>query len=79
MKHFSMKAARNTLRAAISQIEPAAVDWIDWDMFESEMDEVMKSSNNPAKEKVTKVFAHAATRARMAYRNAVKIGTAWKQ
>ena len=78
MKNFNMAHARRTLREAVSQMAPAAVDFIDWIAFEAELNKVM-GVTDPSKPKIVGVFASAVTKARRAYMDAVRTGGAWKR
>lgn len=78
MKNFNMVSARKMLRQAVSQMEPAAVDYIDWQTFEGELEKVM-GVTDVAKPKVTAAFGQAVTRARQRYRRAVMDGTRFSQ
>jgi hypothetical protein len=62
------------LRQAVTQMDPAAVEYIDWQHFEAELEKVM-GVTDPAKPKVTAVFGQAVTRARQRYQRAVMDGT----
>lgn len=73
-----MHSARGMLKRAVTQMEPAAVDYIDWPKFESEMEKVM-AVTDVAKSKVTAVFGQAVTRARQRYRAMVMSGARWAQ
>lgn len=78
MKNFNMVSARKMLRQAVHQMEPAAVDYIDWTHFEGELEKVM-AVTDVTKPKVTAVFGQAVTRARQRYRRAVMNGTRFAQ
>lgn len=72
MKHFSMFAAKESLRATINAIEAPAQEYIDWEAFEKELDECMAKDPEPSH--VKEVFAHAVTRARQTYHAFVRAG-----
>lgn len=76
MRRFNVAQARRMLRQAVSQMQPAAVDYIDWIAFEAELGKVM-SVTEPSKPKITGVFAQAVTTARRRYMEAVRAGGAW--
>lgn len=75
---FSLPSARKNLRDAIQRVEPPALDYIDWDTFEAELDKAV-SVTDVSKDKVLQVFAKAVTRARQRYHRAVQNGAHWKQ
>lgn len=72
MKNFDMKKARRSLRATVNGIEPAALDYVEWERFEDELEGVMQGG--PNKPLVMAVFSRAANRARQAYHAAVVRG-----
>lgn len=78
MKNFSMPAARSMLRQAVTRMEPAAVEYIDWAHFESEIEKVM-AVTDVSKAKVAAVFGKAVTRTRRRYMDAVMTGDAWNK
>ena len=78
MRRFNVAQARRMLRQAVTQLQPAAVDYIDWIAFEAELNKVM-GVTDPSKPKIVGVFAQAVTKARQAYMQAVRTGGAWKQ
>lgn len=64
MKHFDMNKARGTLKQAVAGIDPLAVDYIDWDNFELELEAVVTGGG--PREAVLAVFSLATNRARQA-------------
>lgn len=76
MKNFSMVGARNSLRATLQAVEAPALDYIDWDTFELELETVM--SAGPNKALVMAVFSKAVNRARQNYHAAIVRGEASK-
>lgn len=62
MKRFDMKKARRTLRNAVQGVDPFAVEYIDWDQFELELEAVIEGEG--PREAVLAVFSIAVNRAR---------------
>lgn len=80
IRNFSMPSARNNLRQAVHALDPAAVEYIDWDMFEKELDELFSGkTQGVSKQHVLKIFAQAVSRARLTYLAAVREGVHWTQ
>lgn len=64
MKKFDMKKARRTLTRAIHGVDPLAIDYIDWEQFEIELEAVIAA--DAPREAVLAVFSLAVNRARHA-------------
>lgn len=64
MKRFDMKKARRTLTNAVTGVDQFAVEYIDWDRFELELEAVIQGDG--PREAVLAVFSLAVNRARQA-------------
>lgn len=64
MKKFDMKRARATLTNAVKGVDPFAVDYINWEAFEIELEASIEA--NAPKAAVLAVFSKAVNMARRA-------------
>jgi len=76
IKNFDMKRARANLRATIEGVQPAALDFVNWEEFEGDLVELM--SGQPSREKIIALFSKTVTAARHAYAEAVRMGIGFK-
>lgn len=68
MKNFDMKRARQTLTRAVEGVDPYAVDYINWEAFEIELEAVMQAELEGQHKKAATlaVFSKAVNMARTA-------------
>lgn len=61
-----MKLARTKLRTNVAQIDPAMVDYIDWDAFEGVLEAVLMNPN-ATNSNIDQVFKSSIAKAQLAF------------
>jgi hypothetical protein len=69
MSKLNKVSARRSLAATINGIEPPALEYVEWEQFEAELEGVMQGGAN--KPLVMAVFSQAVNRARQRYHRAM--------
>lgn len=61
---MDMKAAKEQLRRNVMEVDPEAVEYIDWDAFEGVLEAVL-STSNPTNAMIHQVFKSSINKAQM--------------